>query len=463
MFSSLSIGSSALFAAQRAVEIAAHNVANATNANYTRQRVTLQASTPTYGTPGATGDGDRGTGVTIVSLSRLRDRLADVSFRSEAGTAGAASARSETLARAEGVLGTYGDGAPEALSAFLAAWDQLSTTPDDSSARTSVLAAGARLADSLTAGAQRLEDVSTEVTLRVGDGVNELNGLLKSVASLNNSIVKAQTENRQPNDLLDQRDAALDRIAALTGARIDAQPDGSVTVSTLSGLPLVQGQTAAQVVSSGSNPVNLSLDGNPLALAGELGGYVSVANTDLPAFRSQLDAVAVQLRDVVNAAHAAAVAPDGTTGLDFFTGDDAATFAVNPSLTPGRLGAGLQATRTAPDGSTVPGAPPGDGSGALAIASALRGTRDSNGQSVSDMLRAVGSRVGQAATDAARNARTASSSLTSAQAARASADGVNIDEEMVDLVKFKHSYEAAARVISIADGMLDKLINDMVR
>jgi flagellar hook-associated protein 1 FlgK len=52
--------------------------------------------------------------------------------------------------------------------------------------------------------------------------------------------------------------------------------------------------------------------------------------------------------------------------------------------------------------------------------------------------------------------------LGAAQAARASLNGVSVDEEMVDLVKFQHSYEAAARVISVADGMLDKLI-EMVR
>jgi flagellar hook-associated protein 1 FlgK len=463
MFSSLSIGASALYAAQRAVEVAAHNVANATNTSYTRQRLTTQASTPTYGTAGAVGDGDRGTGVSIVSLSRLRDRLADVAYRTEAGTAGASAARSETLTHAVGVLGNYGDGAPEALSAFVASWDQLATNPSDSAARTSVLSAGSRLADSLNSAATKLDDVSNEVTLRVGDDVGELNGLLSTVAKLNASIVKAQTEQREPNDLLDQRDAALDRIAALTGARVDQQTDGSVTLSTSNGTVLVQGQTAASLTASTTNPVTVTLGGNPVALAGEIGGYVSAATTDLPAYRAQLDAVAVQLRDVMNTAHRAGVGSDGSTGLDFFTGTGAGDLAVNSALTPAQIGAGLLATHTDSTGATVPGAPSGDGSGALSIAAALRNVRDGNNQNVGDLLRAVGSRIGQAATDAARNAKTGASSLTSAQAARASTDGVSVDEEMVDLVKFQHSYEAAARVISIADGMLDKLINGMVR
>lgn len=448
-FSSLSIGASALYAAQRAVEVAAHNVANANNAGFTRQRVTITSSLPTPGTAGMRGDGDRGTGVTVLDINRLRDRLADVSYRSEAGAAGAAAARSDTLGRAEAMMGTYADGAPESLSSFLAAWDQLSLTPDDQAARSSVLSAGQQLAGTLNAAQQKLADVGNEVTLRVGDDVNELNGLLASVAKLNYEITKATTSDRSPNDLLDQRDVALDRISALTGAKIDAQGDGSVTIS-VGTTTLVSGMTAQTVASSGTNPVSVSVGGSPVAFAGEIGGYVATAAVDLPAYAAQLDALAVGLRDTVNAVHRAGTGADGSTGQDFFTGTGAADLAVNASLTP----AGVAASRS--------GAPT-DGNNALALTASLRTTVAVGGQTVGDALRAFGAQVGQAVTDAARNAKTANASLVSAQAARASADGVSVDEEMVDLVKYQHSYEAAAKVITIADGMLDKIINDMVR
>ncbi len=44
---------------------------------------------------------------------------------------------------------------------------------------------------------------------------------------------------------------------------------------------------------------------------------------------------------------------------------------------------------------------------------------------------------------------------------RKSISGVNIDEELVNLVKFQHGYAAAARFISKVDEMLDLLINRM--
>jgi flagellar hook-associated protein 1 FlgK len=448
-FSTLTIGASALYAAQRAVEVAAHNVANANNDGYTRQRVTITSSTPTPGTAGMRGDGDRGTGVAVMDVSRLRDRLADVSYRTEAGASGSASARSDTLGRAEALMGTYADGAPEKLSTFLAAWDQLSLNPDDASARASVLSAGQEMASSLNGAQQKLDTVSNEVSLRVGDDVNELNGLLTNVAKLNYEIVKATTSDRQPNDLLDQRDVALDRISALTGAKIDSQADGSVTISTGS-TTLVSGITAQSVTVSTTNPVTVSLGGSPLSLAGEIGGYVATAGVDLPAYRSTLDALAVGLRDVVNAVHRQGVGTDGSTGVDFFTGAGAGDLAVNPNLT----SAGVAASQSGAAS---------DGNNALGLAAALRTSSTVDGHTVGDALRAFGARIGQAVTDATRNAKTADASLVSAQSARASADGVSVDEEMVDLVKYQHSYAAAAKVIQVADGMLDKIINEMVR
>jgi flagellar hook-associated protein 1 FlgK len=38
---------------------------------------------------------------------------------------------------------------------------------------------------------------------------------------------------------------------------------------------------------------------------------------------------------------------------------------------------------------------------------------------------------------------------------------VSIDEEMANMVKFQHSYNAAARLITAMDEMIDMLVNRM--
>ena len=42
---------------------------------------------------------------------------------------------------------------------------------------------------------------------------------------------------------------------------------------------------------------------------------------------------------------------------------------------------------------------------------------------------------------------------------RDSISGVNIDEELADIIKFQHGYNVAAKFISVQDELLDTLIN----
>ena len=44
---------------------------------------------------------------------------------------------------------------------------------------------------------------------------------------------------------------------------------------------------------------------------------------------------------------------------------------------------------------------------------------------------------------------------------RLSVTGVSLDEEFVDLVRFQHAYNGNARMITVVDEILDKIINGM--
>ena len=445
-FSSLRIGASALFASARAVEVASHNVANAHTPGYTRQRLEVQAAPPTVGTPSLRGDGMRGMGVTVLAVERLRDRLADVAYRSEAGVAGASDARSSALGRVESVLGPYAQGGSEAFSRFLAAWDQLSLTPADPAARNGVLAAGAALADSIRTSGQGLVDVSREIGLRVQDQVGELNGLLDSVAELNLAIQDAEVAGMKPNDLRDQRDTALDRITYLTGARVEQ--DGSTATVLLGDTALVTRGTAVPVTAGGS-PLALAVQGRPASVTGQIGGFLSAVNSDVPDFAARLDSLALGLRDAVNAIHGGGKDLGGAAGGAFFSGDSARDLRLAPAMTEARVAASRS-------GQTA------DGENALAM-SGLRTAPAVDGATVAEALRAFGGRIGQAVSDAKRNAASGAAGLVGATATRAAVNGVNVDEEMVDLVKHQHAYSAASRVISVIDEMLNKIINEMGR
>ena len=323
--------------------------------------------------------------------------------------------------------------------------------------RQATLDAAAQVAGGLNDAASQLARIRSDNTAQLGDEAVEVNGLTRSVAELNDSIAAALAAGQAPNDLLDTRDLALDRLAALAGATSTRHDNGVVDV-TIGGRPVVTGSSSVEVTltstpppagSVGDDPV-LQVGGTTVVTGGSMGGRVRVATTDLRDIERQLDDVATTIQSTVNDQHAQGYDLHGNAGGPVFVGSSARDIAVDPALTPDRLAA---------SGRQVVGGNALDGENANALA-ALR-QAGPGGVSLGDRLVGLATTLGSRAGDAARSADAADASLSGLTEQRSAADGVSLDEEMVDLVRFQHSYDAASRVISIADGMLDTLINRM--
>jgi flagellar hook-associated protein 1 len=80
---------------------------------------------------------------------------------------------------------------------------------------------------------------------------------------------------------------------------------------------------------------------------------------------------------------------------------------------------------------------------------------------VDDYFRAVVSDLGTRAANAERNMLNQEDLVYSVQLRRQSVSGVSLDEEMTELIKFQHAYNAAARNMTVVDEMLDRIINHM--
>ena len=53
--------------------------------------------------------------------------------------------------------------------------------------------------------------------------------------------------------------------------------------------------------------------------------------------------------------------------------------------------------------------------------------------------------------------------MSQLESQRTSQTGVSLDEELSNLIKFQHAYNAASKCITVIDEMLDKVINGMLR
>ena len=173
----------------------------------------------------------------------------------------------------------------------------------------------------------------------------------------------------------------------------------------------------------------------------------------MAAIQSSIDALATDLATAINTTNQAGFTAAGVAGGDLLTFDVAEP-------------AGSLAVATT-DPTEI--AASDDGAAPFAIhngenARALANLRDtlSAGGGVLTLLgaaRSVVTDVGSRTATAKQAASTQAQLATSAELSRAASQGVNIDEEMIELIKYQRAYEAAARVITTADQALDTLIN----
>lgn len=445
-FAGLNIGRTGVSAAQRGVEAAGHNASNVNTPGFTRQRVNFAAAVPSMTSTGLSLSGGMvGTGVTVQSISRLRDSFLDSSWRAQAAVAADAAATADILGRVENLIGTVTSGLPKMANQFFASWSDLSINPSDPAARQAVLSAGEVVARELSTIASQLNQIGPDSTSKAVDLVTEANALIEHVARLNVEIANATSMNQSPNDLLDSRDQLIDQLSGLIGARVGAVEDNGQVALYLEGQPLVRGKYAypLDVTTTPSGPVVSFANGTVANPGGQIGGLIKTATTMVPEILAGFDEWASNLINEINAIHAGGAGVDGTRGNAFFSGNSASTIAV--AATTGNLAASTSGLAA-------------DGSNALKLMQ-LADTRDVNGTTIGDRLRGMFSAIGLTNQQAQLIASTSNNTAENLDLARQSVHAVNADEEMVDMVRFQRAYEANAKVISICDGLLDTIIN----
>lgn len=438
-------GLSAIRAAQAGIDTVSHNIANSATPGYTRQRVELAASIP-FDSP----DGPLGTGVDVTTIARLRDHFADARVRATSAEFARLDVRAELLGTVEDVTGEPDAGISNELNALWDAFEDAAMDPADPAVRRQVLLQLDAVASRVRSAAAGWDQLAADTTTRRDATVTELNGLLAEVAEVNRQV-RDQDPTTVSNDLLDRRDAALDRIAELSGATVTRRADATVDVH-LGGVALVTGTTVQGVSTSGGD---LVAGGTPVTAAatGELAALHEFVTSTLPARRAELDAFVDDLVATLNDTHADGHRPDGTSGGPLLTtsGSSAATLAVAVAMPDELALAGAVSPVTGRPG-------PLDGTNGQALAD-LRTTPGAGGTSLNDRLHAMVVDLGATVAGARRSAQAAGDVAVAAEVGRQSQHGVSLDEEMVDLVRFQRQLEAASRVMTAVDQALDTLVN----
>jgi flagellar hook-associated protein 1 FlgK len=449
-FSGISNALSSLYAQRRGLDVTAQNIANVNTEGYTRQRVTMEAESGTI-TPvrWATTDGIGG-GVAVSDVTRLRSEFYENRGRTEHGHSSYLANQVQAYSGIEDVFAEPSDTALQAqLQDMWASWGDAANSPDDAAARTVLLQKSATVADSMNNAYATLGDQWSSSRAQLSAYASDVNTTASTIAQLNDTIVRAHGVDLPVNDLEDQRDVQIMHLAELTGATASKRPNGamdvfvagSVLVSGTNSRPIeVAGATALQDQATDTVRLRWADTQTTVTLGGTMGSVSDTMTAIIPGLVNKLDGVVANLTSTVNAQHALGFGLDGSTGLDFFSGTTAATISV---------------AITDPN--------------QIAI-SASAGTLDGiNGDLLADVgvsgtgpdrqYQAMIADLGIQAQTTSRHADIQNNVTSQLDAQRESESGVNLDEEMTNLLTYQRAYEAASRVLTTVDSMLDQLIN----
>ena len=318
------IGSSAMSAAYAQLQTTGQNIANAATPGYVRREVMLQEA-------GSSGpQGWVGRGVEAVAVRRVYDEfLARESIASRSAATQDA-ARSESLARLDRLFSDPDTGLGAAFDDLVGSFAELASRPADPATRSAVLARADAFASRAASLDGRLVELRTAAQDQMQGEVAKANDTLSGLAALNRRIGEARGTSAEPIALYDQRDRLLTELNGTLRANATLTQDGTVTVTTPRGEPLVVGGSASRlaVTADALDPSTLAVSvvrGNGVTLAidatevgGRLAGLMRFATQDVDAARFEVGRLYASVAGAVNGVQARGLDVAGRPGPPMF-------------------------------------------------------------------------------------------------------------------------------------------------
>jgi flagellar hook-associated protein 1 FlgK len=458
IYGMLDVGRTALATQQKAIAVTGNNISNVNTPGYSRQRVHMEQSEPSR-----SDGGQMGRGVQVSrKVQRIYDQFLESQLVAEKQNFGRWEAQKDGLAKVELLFDeASGYGINNALSMFWESWHDLANNPTGHVERTTLVANSEIMAETFNRMAADLDQLQAETDYAVQRLVDEINPLTEQIAELNWKIASIEGTGHTANQYRDERDLLLKDLSEKIDIDYFEDGDGYVHVMVGEGKSLVdtgqswQLETRTNVTTGFKDVYWIDTAGNAMDITaeidgGNLKGHLEVRDTYIPDYQGRLDDLADTIIDQVNALHQGGFGADGvSTGNDFFSGADARTIAVHTDI---QNDTGLIAAAQAA-GAT------GDARNAAAIAALQENTFASlSGSSFQGFYASMVSDVGSHAQESNVYYDYQNSMLTQMESYREEVSGVSLDEEMVNLVKYQNAYNAAAKMVSTVDELLDTLI-----
>ncbi|MEQ1932354.1 MAG: flagellar hook-associated protein FlgK [Fimbriimonadaceae bacterium] len=452
-FGSLSMIGNAMRAYQSALEVAGHNIANSNTVGYSRQQIGYRSVQGNLVYGGANSY-VLGNGVSIAGVNRAREFLTERSMRQSTSDLAQFETLANSLSSIEGIFPEPGpNGIGDALSKFFDSWSALASNPNDPGARIQVQNAGLTLTSRVRSAYESMDSMVLDFGTQINTTFDRVDVLSDQISKLNQEIASKVGSGATPNDLLDLRDSALLELSSLIDIKTTELDGGSVSVQS-GNFVLVHGASADKIPRNYDAATQTITSGGTTSLVGggKLLGLMQSLNKG-ETYQGNLDTLANNLRIQINTIHQSGLTKSGATGVNFFADANPQTGATNFSLSVEVLSSvdNIVVNNTGKAG---------DGGLALALSKVRDASVSGLGSKTfkayyGEFVAGIGSDSNYAKDQF----NTEGAVAASIEARRQSESGVNLDEEMSNMLRFQRSYQAAAQALKVMDEVTEQLVN----
>lgn len=432
---------------RKALDITSHNIANANNPNFSRQKVHF-----------ATDSSDLsaglvwGNGVKIADVRRYRDSFIESQTRIMNSKYNDNKRQSELITNIEKLFSEPSElGLGNMISKFFNSFSELAASPTSNPLRTSVVNAATNLAAKVNNLNKSLNDIRENIRMEFDDKVKQLNKILVEIHQVNKDIKSNQVNKISINDLLDTRDKLLNELSKLVNIHVTTSSDNTVNVS-IGGSFAVDSYHAREFEMNNDNGVlSLRLKGatNSVILTdGEMNALATVHNQKVTSYRQKIDKIVSTIVNEVNKIHSTGYSKTtpAQTGLNFFEDYRDGILRINQVIVnnPNMIAISADGTQ-------------GNGDLALRISELMDMKLIDN----STILEYYTTLVNEIGYDGLLNKNLTESSqlvLDQLENQKQLNSGVSLDEEMTNVIQFQRSYEASAKLIKVSDELLKTIL-----
>lgn len=301
---------------QKSLDVLSRNISNSGTPGYHRQSLVVIDHI-----------GSNSTYVRSGQVDRVFSKSLEAYYTREVSDSSAAATRADFLDRMQTFMGKVGAAGSldSQYTKFRDALQSLSTSPDSYTVRASVVSTAQGVAETLNRLTGAVQGLRQETEGQISDSVTQLNQKLSSLSQINGRILDGGTDQTTRATMMDQRDRLVSQIAELIDVQVDYRDNGTVAISTRSGVGLLDGAAAvfgfepAGKLSPGAltdydplkngvgsltlrtpSGMNLNLISSEVLQSGKLGALVELRDKTLVDTQTQLDEVAASLAQAMS-------------------------------------------------------------------------------------------------------------------------------------------------------------------